>query len=244
MNAMRETELNGWRLRMSSGALQRAMRLAAVTLALGCVMSAGIARAQDDEEDTTSFEDRVIKNIMSGLGGTNMENQGIDYRERSPLVVPPKIDLPPPDASAKVQVPNWPKDPDVAARNAAAAGAGAKYGPGESALTSARPLTPAEMAPKRVRRTSTANDVSAPGDPNKNIVLSPKQLGYEGGLFKNMFGGGNKSETAEFKGEPSRGELTQPPVGYQTPSPNYAYGTGPKEILRNAADINPVTGKY
>lgn len=238
---MRETELNGWRLRMSSGGLQRAMRLAAVTLALGCVMSAGIARAQDDEEDTTSFEDRVIKNIMSGLGGTNMENQGIDYRERSPLVVPPKIDLPPPDASAKVQVPNWPNDPDVAARKAAAAGAGAKYGPGESALTSARTLTPAELAPKRVRKTATANDVGTPGEPTKNIVLSPKQLGYEGGLFKGMFGG-NKAETAEFKGEPSRGELTQPPTGYQTPSPNYAYGTGPKEIMQAQPDI--MKGKY
>lgn len=241
---MRETEMNGWRLRMSSGGLQRALRLAAVTLALGCVMSAGIARAEDDEEDQTSFEDKIIKNIVAGIGGTNMENQGINYRERSPLVVPPKIDLPPPDSSAKLQVPNWPKDPDVAARKAAAAGAGAKYAPGESALTSARPLTPAEMAPKRVRSSSNANDVTAPGDPNKNIVLSPKQLGYEGGLFKNMFGGGNKSETAEFKGEPSRGELTQPPVGYQTPSPNYAYGTGPKEVMRNSADINPMTGKY
>jgi hypothetical protein len=170
-----------------------------------------------------------------------MENQGIDYRERSPLVVPPRIDLPPPDASAKVQSPNWPKDPDVAARKAAAAASGSKYAPGEDARMSARPLTPAEMAPKRVRKTSTANDVGTPGEPNKNIVLSPKQLGYEGGLFKSMFGGSNKGESAEFKGEPSRGELTQPPTGYQTPSPNYAYGTGPKEIL---AQPNFITGKY
>ena len=34
---------------------------------------------------------------MAGIGGTNMENRGIEYRERSPLVVPPKIDLPPRD---------------------------------------------------------------------------------------------------------------------------------------------------
>jgi hypothetical protein len=242
MNAMRDTGSNGWSVRTSSDVLLRGLRLAAVAIGIGLVMTAGIARAEDDEDENLSFEDKIIKNIMAGVGGTNMENQGIDYRERSPLVVPPRIDLPPPDAAARVQSPNWPKDPDLAARKAAAEGRGAKYGPGESALTSMRTLTPAEMAPKKVRRTSTANDVGTPGAPSSNAVLSPKQLGYEGGLFKNMFGGNSaKGETAEFKGEPSRGELTQPPVGYQTPSPNFAYGTGPKEIL---AQPNFITGKY
>ncbi|MCK7475245.1 MAG: hypothetical protein MZV49_21035 [Rhodopseudomonas palustris] len=37
----------------------------------------------------TPFEEKIIKNIMSGLGGTNMDNRGITYRERSPLVVLP-----------------------------------------------------------------------------------------------------------------------------------------------------------
>jgi hypothetical protein len=34
-----------------------------------------------------------------------------------------------------------------------------------------------------------------------------------------------------------------PPSGYQTPSPNYAYGTGPKESLVNKV-YNPSQGKY
>jgi hypothetical protein len=58
------------------------------------------------------------------------------------------------------------------------------------------------------------------------------------GMFK-----GNKSETAEFKGEPTRESLTQPPAGYQTPSPNFAYGTGPKDSLVNK-EYNPSAGKY
>ena len=37
---------------------------------------------------------------MAGIGGTNMDSRGIDYRERSPLVVPPQLDLPPPVAAA------------------------------------------------------------------------------------------------------------------------------------------------
>jgi hypothetical protein len=240
MNTMRETE-TGWALHTSSGAWTRALRLTAVALSVGLVMSAGAVRAADDDDDDSTVEQKVIKQIMTGLGGTNMENTGIDYRERSPLVVPPKIDLPPPDARGPAPVANWPKDPDVQQRRAAAAAA--KTGRPEEVLEAARPLTPREMAPKRARGASAAVDNSSPGDPNKNIVLSPKQLGYEGGLFKNMFGS-NKGETAEFKGEPTRESLTQPPAGYQTPASGYAYGTGPKEVMKNDYNVNPMTGKF
>jgi hypothetical protein len=247
MNAMRGTEANGWMVHNSSRTLLRALRLAAVVAGIGLVMSANVARAQDDEEeDDSSFSDKIIKGIMTGVGGKNMENQGIDYRERSPLVVPPKIDLPPPETTAKeVKATNWPKDPDQQARKAAAE-ARKQVGRPEEVMEAARPLTPAEMAPKRVRSARSNSDADRPGDPsyNPNAVLSPKQLGYDGGLFKNMFSSGNKAETAPFKGEPTRDDLTQPPTGYQTPSPGYAYGTGPKEALKNSSDINPMTGKY
>ncbi len=79
-----------------------------------------------------------------------------------------------------------------------------------------------------------------PGVSN-NPVLSPAQLGFTGGLSQ-IFGGSNKPETAQFKGEPTRDSLTQPPPGYQTPSPNFAYGTGPKESLNKVYD--PARGKY
>ena len=236
---MRETE-TGWALHTSSGAWMRALRLTAVALSVGLVMSAGAARAQDAEEEDQPFEQKVIKQIMTGLGGTNMENQGIDYRERSPLVVPPKITLPTPDAGP-APVANWPKDPDVQQRNAAREAAKRPKG---NVLEEARSLTPKEMAMQRSKPTQgSSGEGLTPGDPNKNIVPSPKQLGYEGGLFKNMFGG-NKGETAEFKGEPTRDSLTQPPSGYQTPSSSFAYGTGPKEVMQNSANINPMTGKY
>ena len=69
-------------------------------LGVGLVMAAGAARAADDDEDDKTFEEKIIEGIMAGIGGTNMENCGIEYRERSPLVVPPKLELPPP-ASAR-----------------------------------------------------------------------------------------------------------------------------------------------
>src|ERR1700729_3614655 len=117
---MRETEASGWLMRNSIEAPVRALRLAAVTLGIGLIMTAGVARAQDADEDDKTFEEKIIEGIMRGVGGTNMDNQGIDYRERSPLVVPPRIDLPPPtNTPADPKIANWPKDPDEAGRKPA-----------------------------------------------------------------------------------------------------------------------------
>ena len=229
---MRETEARFWMLQTSS--LSRALRFAAIALGIGLVMAAGPVRAADDEdEDDKTFEEKIIEGIMRGIGGTNMENRGIEYRERSPLVVPPKLDLPPPAAtSAEVKTPNWPKDPDEARRKAAIA---ARKKERKDPQESARVLTPAELnVGKTAAPARTNNDPIQPGVSN-NPMLSPAQLGYTGGLM-GMFKG-NATETAPFKGEPTRDALTQPPTGYQTPSPNYSYGTGPKESLNTRYDI-------
>jgi len=236
---MRKTETSGWMVPGSPRALRRALRLAVIALGIGVVMTAGIARAEDDEEDEKTFEEKIIEGIMAGIGGTNMENRGIDYRERSPLVVPPKIDLPPPaSGSAEVKAPNWPKDPDEARRKAAIA---ARKKENKDPREASRILTPSELAQgKTAGAARTNNDPIQPGNSFNNPILSPSQLGYTGG-FSGLFGG-NKAETAPFKGEPTRESLTQPPGGYQTPSPNFAYGTGPKESLNK--EYNPAAGKY
>jgi type IV secretory pathway VirB10-like protein len=229
---------SGRTVQKSSRALIRALRLAAIALGIGLVMTTGAVRAQDDDEDDKTFEEKIIEGIMAGIGGTNMENKGIEYRERSPLVVPPKIDLPPPaSASADVKAPNWPKDPDEARRKAAIA---ARKKDNKDPAEARRLLTPSELNKGKVAASSrTNNDPVQPGA-NNNPMLSPSQLGFTGS-FGDLFGG-NKSETAPFKGEPTRDSLTQPPTGYQTPSPNFAYGTGPKESLNK--EYNPVAGKY
>ncbi len=65
-------------------------------LGVGLVLSAGPVRAQDDDDqDDRTFEQKLMDNLMSGLGAKRIEDSGIDYRERSPLVVPSKIALPP-----------------------------------------------------------------------------------------------------------------------------------------------------
>src|SRR3982751_1677396 len=204
---MRETEARFWTLQYSS--LSRALRFAAIALGVGLVMAAGPVRAADDEdEDDKSFEDKLIENIMRGLGGTNMENRGIEYRERSPLVVPPKLDLrPPEEVKSEIKDPNWPKDPDEQRRKAAIA---ARKKANKDPRESSRVLTPSELnAVKTTPGARTSNDPVQPGNSSNNPMLSPAQLGYTGG-FSGLFGG-SKIETAPFKGEPTRGSLTQPP---------------------------------
>jgi len=235
---MRDTEADGWMVQNSSKTMRRALRLAMVAVGVGLVMTAGAARAQDDDEDDKTFEEKIIENIMTGIGGTNMEHKGIDYRERSPLVVPPKLDLPPPEtAKNEIKDPNWPKDPDEARRKAAIA-ARKKEKP-KSLQEAARPLTPSELNVGRTAAPARAdNDPVQPGVSN-NPMLSLKELGYTGGVF-GIFKG-NAAESAPFNGEPTRETLTQPPAGYQTPSPNFAYGTGPQKSLDTHIDV--MTGK-
>ena len=225
---MRKTE-TGF-LTVQSTSLTRAMRLAAIALGVGLVMAAGPVRAgDDDEDDDRTFEEKIIHNLMTGIGGKNMESKGIEYRERSPLVVPPRLDLPPPaGAEAEVKASNWPKDPDAARRKAAIA---ARKKDNKDPRAAARPLSPQELSVGQLPPTarSSGTDSDKPGNNVNYPIMKPSDLGWNGSLT-NLFGG-NKSEATEFKGEPERQSLTEPPAGYQTPSPNFAYGTGPKESL-------------
>src|ERR1700753_4269345 len=152
---MRDSKTSVWLKRNSSGAPVHALRLAAVALGIGLVMATGVARAQEDEDnDERTFEEKIIDTLMSGLGGTNMDSHGIDYRERSPLVVPPKLDLPPPvKESAEVNVPNWPKDADVARRKAAKK---ARAKEDKDPLKAAQILSPSELAKGKTATTSAS----------------------------------------------------------------------------------------
>src|SRR6185369_13273394 len=68
-----------------------------------------IARAEDDDDET--FEEKIIKDVLGGLGVNVGRQNGINYQERSPLVIPPTRDLPPPEATGSiVNNPAWPVD--------------------------------------------------------------------------------------------------------------------------------------
>ncbi len=62
-------------------------------------------------------EGELAKNLLGSIGLIPKERPRIEYRERAPLVLPSKTDLPAPVASDDIEAraANWPKDPDMMA---------------------------------------------------------------------------------------------------------------------------------
>src|SRR5436190_2116389 len=85
--------------------LRAALGAASVAVLGFAVLAAGLAWAED------AAPERFFDGVMSAIG-LQKERPGIDYRERSPLVVPRGNTLPPPQASG-AKDPNWPVDPEV-----------------------------------------------------------------------------------------------------------------------------------
>jgi hypothetical protein len=184
--------------------------VATFALALGCA-SGSTARAGDyDDPSGSSFTSKVFKAI--GLPDPDHPEYEINYSERSPLVVPPNRNLPAPIATDRPPAANWPQDPDVKKRQAAAAKSDKPLRPTDPVIEDGRPLRPDELIPKGSR-------ASAPSSQG----IDPK--GQKGVLTFDWF---KKEEYGTFTGEPPRANLTDPPPGYQTPSPDQPYGIPPE----------------
>jgi hypothetical protein len=212
-------------MRTGSGRRSRLAAFAslfAVVLVLG---AAGAALAGDDEDDDT-VEQKIIKKFLGGLGVDVGQGSGIEYRERSPLVIPPSRDLPPPESADAIKHPAWPKDPDAQPKKRAAKSKGLDS-IGEYNMHRAT-LSPEELRRGQGAAPGTGPVTEPKNDPMDNSneygsrPLSPSKLGVPTifGLF------GKKNEQTQFVREPDRTLLTQPPPGYQTPSPSYPYGVG------------------
>jgi len=85
---------------------------AACALALG--LAASPARAGDDGEAPIWEGIGSTIGLGSFFGFTGQDKTPpIEYRDRAKLVVPPKVELPPPVASPTQGSASWPRDPDV-----------------------------------------------------------------------------------------------------------------------------------
>src|SRR5436190_793610 len=97
---------------MRNEPLSTRLRLVLVTGAALLALGSAV-QAQEADEDEDTFEQRIIKNILGGMG-VDVGRPGIDYRERSPLVIPPTLDLPPPaSAGLAASNPAWPREPQL-----------------------------------------------------------------------------------------------------------------------------------
>lgn len=199
------------------------IRLAATcaTLSLLALTPAG---AQEDGA--------LFRGLLSGLGIVEGERPVIDYRQRAPLVLPPNSNLPAPAQPAAARNPNWPNDPDAARARAAAAAAGApivRTDPG-------RTLTNGEMRAQQpggglfgggpIDTTRTPTNNAALGRSLTADEMRVRPIWTEvGALVGGITGARNDAnERLEFRGEPTRTRLVEPPPGFRTPSADAAFG--------------------
>jgi len=214
---------------------KRALR-ATLAAVLGLVIllggDGGSARAEDDEP----LDTKIFRNILRVLGLRRGDEDNIQYRERSPLVLPPSRELPPPITSTAEQNPNWPVDPDVKQRKEAKAKRKDPNRTGDSVVEDSRVLSPDELRndPSRARPDNRRSDAMPEARP-----MTPSELGYKGGLWKSLFA--KDEEYTTFTGEAPRASLIEPPPGYRTPAPTQPYGVGKEKWTPKPIDrLEPV----
>jgi hypothetical protein len=210
--------------------MMRASLCAAFGLALLVGSAGNHVRAAEAEEDDP-WDAKIFKGVLSTLGLRQQEGSGIEYRERSPLVVPPSRNLPTPQAGG-VENPAWPVDQEAKRRKDAAASARRREVlSGDKDDRESRPLLPSQLSGGRASGAPVASrgnqGPGETGDDTAGRPLAPSKLG-QGNIFRSMFSsfGQNEEEHGTFTREPPRANLTQPPAGYQTPSANQPYGVG------------------
>ena len=191
------------------------MALLTASAAAGLFMAAPAHAINDDGRGSTleSLLDMV------GMGGEK-ESDSIQYRERSPLVVPPKMDIPTPQPRPSQKAAQWPQDQEVvrarkkqAENKSRVMGKYAESNGGEK-------LTAEEMrnmrSPGAAGSSASASPQPCKLDPFDKSACSVAE--YWGALSAKTE---KKDElTLQAGVEPQREYLTQPPKGYLKPTQN------------------------
>lgn len=210
---------------------------AALSLALAATVTVVSVPARAAEaEDDVPIDTKILRGFMESIG-LRKDGEGINYQERAPLVIPPSRTLPVPEkpGAGIANNPAWPKDPDVQRAKEEAAmerdqpGFASEKIDKQNSVLRGNDMTPGPK-PRRAPK-------SAPGTywTDDNSRMSPSQLGSSGGFFGKIFGSSDNT-SAKFTGEPPRASLTEPPPGYQTPSPEQPYGAGKEASAPKAND--------
>jgi len=186
-------------------------------IALCAIVAAMPAAAQEDEGPSE------LQKLFGNMGLLDLPKDPIDYQERSPLVVPPSTQLPPPSNVGDVAKlnPEWPSDADwkkiretkTKSKITPEERRGNFYPDGGMVkVEDMSRVNPARPAKKTGSGYDTAGEEAGAGAER----YSPSKLGF--------LGFGKKADTGNFTREPDRTLLTEPPPGYRTPSPNAPYG--------------------
>ncbi|HKH96708.1 MAG TPA: hypothetical protein VKA39_09315 [Beijerinckiaceae bacterium] len=171
---------------------------------------AGPARAQ---------EGIFMKELLGSLGVIPEDKPRIEYRERAPLVLPPKASLPAPIAKpAEARNANWPKDPDVLAEKRREARARLPAGTDErSRMLREENVTLSVDEIRQGRRAGAGIPAEPELRPNLDhrdaVWMHPDVL-----RGQRMNGGDTDNAPLVAGVEPRRKALTEPPTGFRAPS--------------------------
>ncbi|SEP34556.1 hypothetical protein SAMN04487843_11229 [Methylobacterium sp. ap11] len=207
---------------------------------LAAATAAGLVAGVMASPGAHAQEGVAMKNALSSIGLIEPERPTITYRERAPLVLPPKMDkaaLPPPvDRRALREAnPQWPTDPETATRERRAAedrkpitrGYGGRVSD-ENATLPIREM----QAGRREGASMTTEPTYKPGDNVKeSFWLNPMQL----------FAGKKDDDVNLPDVEPSRDTLTAPPTGYRKPPNGKLARTdrGPNAMISDREQADP-----
>lgn len=188
-----------------------------LVLPLGAALAFGLSAAPALADDEGSFQG-TLNTLLGFVGAAPEKDQTpIDYRERAPLVLPPSrgaTTLPPPQAAGSKRNAQWPNDPDVAARRAAATDA-RKPVNHNNAVTAGGALSQSELRRGRIDR--GAQNQGAQSTPTHCSALSnnPDCLYTPWSVLAAKKEGSDSSDTVVAGQEPERRYLTDPPSGYR-----------------------------
>jgi hypothetical protein len=182
---------------------------AGVFLLIGAASHPTAARAEEGNQTL-----RQVFGLITGDSGQK-DTDGIDYRERPPLVLPPKMDLPPPQATVATQNPAWPNDPDVGRVKKLKAEAKAPARQVNEATANPH-ISQAELEHGRI----AASDPTSPQQNPCDYSTAPDCLYTPWSILKKVTNDSNApSKDVLVPGEePPREYLTEPPPGFRKPT--------------------------
>jgi hypothetical protein len=212
-----------------SPARRRGARGRVLALLAGAVVLGGCASSSfvDDTNATASEspEQAVVSRIMTSLGAIDPRAEPIDYRPRSPLVVPPDRNLRTPVETAPGDTAaNWPRDPEAMER------ARRQAALNQPTLDPSRNWTPEQLRQQNAAQGIQPRESAEMAELRRRSLMDPDGRESSRPLKPDELQGRNRVElvTVDSQGKPRRRGLTEPPITYLEPSPNAPIGEPPK----------------
>jgi len=182
----------------------------ALPIAMVC-LSGSAAMAGDDGAAPIWVGVGSIFSPLLGFGSAKQEKEPIEYREHGKIVVPPKIELPPPGSAAEEKTADWPKNQETERKRIAKEAAKKEIaGVGDARLRYTHPFpnAPVTVRPQDQPDPSVCKDgkCEAGSSSSSSFLGSLNPLSWVG-----------MGKTTALGPEPDREWLTDPPKGYRAP---------------------------